>query len=321
MRRRRISIRGVAVGVTYQRQQEIKQQMRSRFEDAEKLDKFIDMLMHSGWTSLDIDSAVTQYDNQYRPAVQAFLFHNEHVLDQVRLTQATYTNFRDTAVDPNYALRHPAPTELILRRLTPGDLMMLSAAQYVSARLGGRDAPSDDIPDYWHRVWLALLDNIPEIATYPAAIRLAHNPIAAACGMLDYASRTVEQDTGMQLTYTDLQRTFMDKDNPFYVGITARFERTRVDDGFETCWCISSMDYRYESCWMAACVLLCYAVDNDARDILHGNDVLRNGKKFYKTLIRMVSEDQFSNCTEVPTNGNQEAENDTGPVSANRLLP
>ena len=45
---------------------EVKEQMREKFRDDAYVNKFIDILIRSGWDSLDIESAVRQHENNNR---------------------------------------------------------------------------------------------------------------------------------------------------------------------------------------------------------------------------------------------------------------
>lgn len=322
MMRRRIAIGGVSLTSLHQRHAEVKERMREKFRDDAYVNKFIDILIRSGWDSLDIESAVRQHENTQRPAVQAFLFHNEHVLDQIRLNQGTYTHFRDTASDPNYALRHPGQTELLIRRLTPGDLAMLSAAQYVSARLGDDDRPSEQIDNYWQRVWTQILSQMPMIAPQIAAHYLHQEPLAAVSAALDYVMLTNEPEDGEPVSLEDIRTTFMDPRKPFYVGINVSQERVRGDNGFETRWCFNHVEDRWESCWMAACVLFCYAMDNDARNVMNGERSLPKNAHFYDRFITLLTYNRLSKFyMPEASHADQETQHNTGPVHTSRLLP
>ena len=258
MKRRRITLRGQAISQSHEQHQRIKQLMQEKFADTGYLDQFINVLMRSGWNSADIESAVRQEGNTDRPAVQAFLFHNEDIIDQVILGQGVYTNFYDTASDPNFAIRHPAATELMLRRLTPGDLMLLSAAQHVSARLGGDDRPSEQLPNYWARIWQDLLGQMNVLDySLPELLRLVTEPMAAASLALDFLLTTPEQESGENVTATEAVRTFMDPQARFYCGVVANLDRVRRGDGFGNEWVYSRVQDQPDSFYMLAAVVTC----------------------------------------------------------------
>lgn len=160
MRRRNITLRGQSIIETRRDFQSMKTQLRQKFiEDEEALNKMIKHLLQSGFDMDDLHSYNKQADNYHRPPVEAFLFNNEHVIDQVFLSQGMYTGFQDTAADPNYALRHKGQTELILRRLTPGDLLLLQCGHVHETRDSGR-MPVVDQEDYWENLWYEMLFRI-----------------------------------------------------------------------------------------------------------------------------------------------------------------
>lgn len=322
MIRRRITIGGQSVSFLHERHAAIKEQMREKFRDSEYVNKFLDILLRSGWDSLDIDSVVRQHENPHRPAVQAFLLHNEHVIDQIRLNQGTYTHFHDTAEDPNFALRHTAATELILRRLTPGDLMMLSAAQYMSARFGDDDRPAEQVSNYWQRMWIQILSQMPENAIPIGANRFTYEPLASVAAVLDFLVLTMEPESGESPSLEYIKSTFMDRSKPFYVGIDVVYERTRVGSDFVGGWRFTRVDEQWESCWMAACVLFCYAVDNEARNIMLGERNLPKNAKFYHRFSRLLTSNRLSKFSlQEASHADQETQDDTGPVNTSRLLP
>jgi hypothetical protein len=324
MKRRRITIGGQSITTIGIRHAEIKEQVKERFKDSEYVDKFLETLLRTGWDSLDIDSAVRQVENYNRPSVQTFLFHNEHVLDQIILNQGTYTHFQDTAEDPNYALRHHGQTELILRRLTPGDLMMLNAAHRTSANLGDDDRPSEELPHYWGRIWQGLLDQMPEGATLYAENNLVISPMAAASAALDFVMTTLELDSLEELTPQDISHAFMNPRLPFYCGVSAEYSRDRSREGAgyinKSVWTFTHVESD-ESLWMLACVVLCYGVDNVARVIMAGDRTNKRGHKFYAGFLRILSNRERLSKYERANHVHQETNQHTTAVSTNRLLP
>src|SRR6056297_1134626 len=157
MKRRNITLRGQSIIETRRNFQEMKSALKQKFiDDEEALDKMLKHLLQSGFDMDDLQSYNTQAGNAYRPAVEAFMMQSEHVIDQAFLSQGMYTGFRDTAADPNYAQRHKGQTELILRRLTPGDLLLFQCAQTHETRDSGR-IPVMDQANYWKDLWHELL--------------------------------------------------------------------------------------------------------------------------------------------------------------------
>lgn len=304
--KRRITISGRDISGTAETVSRVKEQMRLRFRDAEYLDKFIDILARTGWTSLDIDSAVRQNVNTYRPSVQALLFHNEGVLNQLRLTQGTYTHERDTAEDPNYAIRHPGQTELIFRRLTPGDLLMLNAAQRVSAVNGDRDRPSEELPTYWSDIWMQIYHQLRGGKVDPRHMIPGNAAVIGAECLL----RVMEM--------YELRMTFMA--GRYYCGVVGRKERTRGEYGFEDVWHFEPTND--EALFKFACVGVCYSIDETAREYMDADYNLRYDFVWHRHFIHVISQNRLKYVmTEEANHGDQETDNHTRPVSPNRLLP
>lgn len=323
MKRRRILIGGVPLTGRTILHSGIKDMMREKFKDAAYVDKFLETLVASGWTSLDIDSTVTQNANTHRPPVEAFLFHNEHVLDQLRLTQSVYTNMRDTAADPNYVIRHPAQAELILRRLTPGDLMLLQAAHYRSASLTDDfDGPAEDDDDYWQTIWRALfgqLDNrgIP----YDYGITLSRDPLKAFGSALDFLYRTMDTESESLVTTTQAYNTFFRPESSFYTGAKVRFDRVRAGDSFEDTFVVTNLDNGTESAYMAACVIFCYAIDNEARSVQTGLTSFSKKTGYATKYLNLARNCQFTKIQMSLNNADQEAVHLPQGIDASRLLP
>jgi len=299
MQRRLIKVAGQS-SLLQERHAEIRAAMRTRFYDAEYIDKFIEVLMRTGWSHLDIDSAVKQDANRNRPAVQALLFHNEHVLDQVRLNQGTYTHMLDTASDPNYALRHQAETELILRRLTPGDLYMLQAAHRASAIRGEDDRPSSEIPNYWRDLWQALRAVIPHVQWNEGA----YDPFGAAALALSYLQATISD--------ADLWLTFLRPDSVFSTNVSARFEVVRHSGGFSR-MCVFTSKPQVENLYMLACVGVCFGIDERARAVFETLPRVGSEFQFHHWLIEKASNPSFYAYMKDYDDGDQETEAHTGP--------
>lgn len=267
--KRRISFRGVAVNQVLQNKQAARERLRHRFStDPAVLDRFIDYMLSSGWDANSIESVVSQSNNFERPPMQAFLHGGGSVLDQLLLNQGTYTYFLDSNIDPNFALRFPAETETVFRRLTPGDLLMLDATHRVSAL---RPMLQEDDPLYWQCIWQAIYHHLfPEPLTAGLVRGYEHthgNPwlaaVAASELFLDSPDMHSTDSANLQLS-----ETFMRPNSRFYTGVEFHLERTRID----------STDrygdvYRFyrvrneEALWFFASIVLCYAVDNYARDM------------------------------------------------------
>lgn len=240
-----------------------KEKLREKFPQVNEADlsAFTDWVIKSGHTQEDLMSVALQANNTIRPAVQALLSGHEHVLDQLQLTQGTYTHFNDTAADPNFALRHPGNTELIYRRMTPGDLLMLEAAHTVTAMRGGDNNPAEFEKNYWRELWYCMCDRILDRQENDL-----HMPERAAATAYMFAmSHGVSKD--------DMFVTFFDPVSRFYVGCNITCERIRSDDGeYKTSAILRYRFGDFEPLFMAACVLTCYAIDEGARRYMHSLD-------------------------------------------------
>lgn len=312
MKRRQIRINGQRIDLRLAKRNEIKERLSKRFEgnSDETVDQFVEFLFQSGYDIDDIASVAKQSTNTNRPAVQAFLFHNEHVLDQIALQQGTYTHNKDTAADPNFALRHPAATELIMRRLTAGDLLMLQAAQTVSGRNGDDDRPAETIIDYWQRMWKAMLELM-----IPSNLRseyrvLWEDMMVAAATSHDYAQRVTRDDTGLLLA-------FHLPSSPYYVGTNLRAENRRTAEGFKRGYYFTLIEDPRESCAMTAVVLAAYAIDEQARSVFHGERRLNNGEHFHTDYLDYLNRNKPAHVfhSEDTFNVDQDTQNTPRPIT------
>lgn len=325
MQRRRISIGNRPITETHVAVAQMKAQLKERFNDSDYLDKFVEILLKSGWNSLDIDSAVRQYVNKERPAVEALTFGHEHVLDQLTLSQGVYTDFQDTAQNPNYALRHRGQSELIFRRMTPGDLMLLLAAQRSSADDPTNVCHSSDVQNYWRRVYKFLLRQMPEGRAIFAERNLEHSAFEAVVASLAFVMNTTisDFDETAEMTPEHIQQTFMDPTSRFYCGIRAVYsaQTVRVENGYEqrSNWHFERIESN-DHLWMAACVVLCFGIDNVARAALFGDQRIRNDHQFYTLFINTVQRHKTTYTRDV-TDGYQETSIPSSGVATSRLLP
>lgn len=264
--RRNIQIKGL-VSTTNQVRLDIKERMKERFKDASFLDKFIDILMRTGWDVLDIDSAVKQYENKERPSVQALMTNNHPSLDYVFQNQYTYTHNRDTAQDPNYAVRHRGQTELLFRRLTPGDLILLMASQQLE------HIEDLDQSKYWEEILASMfkLVGLPYFVSDPKALMAG-----AYVNLLKVLP---------DLTPEELNTTFFQESSSFYLHVNMRLVRTRVDSRYEDkveILAYNSLDTIYK----AIVILHLYCLDEKARrnyNGINGNIILTLSNLITKT--------------------------------------
>lgn len=289
MRRRNITLRGQNIIETRRNFKEMKETLRQKFlEDEEALDKMLKHLLQSGFDVDDLRSYVTQAENSHRPAVEAFLFNSEHVIDQLFLTQGTYTGFRDTARDPNYALRHKGQTELILRRITPGDLLLLQCAQIHNVQDSGR-RPAVDQPNYWQDLWLEIIFRVVPSRHRDKLRWLFEDYDAAAAAVMTFAKNSMKYE---EASDAHLFEAFLDPTSPFYCGMILTWETRRTEDNFVRGWYIDRVENGNESKCMFCCVLAAYAIDNYARATLDGQRDLPVTDSFYTIFTRYLVEMQ-----------------------------
>jgi hypothetical protein len=149
MRTRNIRIRTESGEEQRRRQMEIKRSLKERFQqDINQVDVFIDRMMQTGWTPEDFDSAMMQASNKHRPAMEVSLFYHQKLLDYLHIQQARHTSGQDTAVDPNYAVRHKGQWESMMRRVTYSDGLLIAAAHSLTARMR-----TIDEDHYWRLMW------------------------------------------------------------------------------------------------------------------------------------------------------------------------
>jgi len=291
MQRRYINVNfGATAERKRQALEDVRQAMRERFTNTSDhdIEKFIEHLLASGWNSDDVESYNKQASMSghasTRPSVEAFMFHNEHVLDQVFLNQGTYTEFRDTAADPNYALRHRGQTELTLRRLTPGDLLMLEAASTYSGILGEADEPSTEQSDYWRQIWVTMVNLLHPVKRTELGWLTSSDMAGAASWAYKFSHNSMRYS---EYDYMWFRETFFEPRSRFYVGTKLSFINERLSSGFVEAVQIHHTEHGDESLAMAAVVLLCYGIDNYARAVLLGERVLRAGETYRSVALRV----------------------------------
>jgi hypothetical protein len=222
---------------------------------------------------------------------QVFTLHNEHVLDQVLLQQGTYTNFRDTTDDPNPAVRAPGDMELLMRRVTVGDNLLMTAMHDANLRDNAVRQPSDTVSSYWERIWIALLTNMWN--SPPAA--LLENPRLAAATAYHFVSNLRGSEF---LTQGQLSQVFMTQGSRFYTGVVMRLERLRERDtlNYVQAWVLHFSESR-DHLFMTATIVTLYALDNYARDTLNnperssGLPIRQIMEDFYRTRDLPVTDD------------------------------
>lgn len=307
MRRRNITLGGKSIIETRRDFKEMKETLRQKFtQDEAALDRMLKHLLQSGFDMDDLRSYDTQAGNNYRPAVEAFMFNNEHVIDQLFLTQGTYTGFSDTAADPNYALRHKGQTELILRRITPGDLLLMQAAQSHEVRDSGR-MPAMDQVNYWKDLWFEILLMLLPRQGRDSFQWLFTDYYAAASTVMTFSEKSMVYE---EASNVHMHEAFIDPDSPFYCGVILKKETRREGDDFKRGWFFDRVENGDESLCMFCCVLAAYGIDNYARAALEGFRTLPYGDNFNTVFVNHL----YSN-PKIPTyfktrltNGDEEAQ-------------
>jgi hypothetical protein len=278
MKRRNIRIRTSGQISDEQRQRDnIRTLLRAdgSMVDNEQIEKFVALMDRANLRVQDLSSALAQGRGDTSQAVQVSLFYNEHAIDQLILSQGVYTDFNDTANQPNWALRNRGETELIMRRITIGDTIMLAASHSLQATVcnpASVGISAVDMADYWWRMWQCVLHE-----TNAERIQVEHLPLlmsdpwVAAGTALSFC----QERRGMErLSVGNIVDLFGREGSPFYTGLTFRREQLRVDDGYIQTWTAQEVHNGVESLYMTATLALLYALDNFERGVLNGDCTL-----------------------------------------------
>lgn len=246
-RRRNINVR---TGGNSKKEQiaQARKVINQKFSDLispERLDEFMEFIIASPLGTGDLQSIAKQWGAGSTEAVPAQLHHNEHAVDALMRNQFATTGFSDSADQPNFAIRHRGAAELMIRRMSIGDTILLRAAHNVSSLFHHDEKPATQIDDYWQRIWnYVLMDLMSNDTDDPKVYEMLSTPMQAAAVALDFA---VDRDS--EGTSGQLMGMFM-RNGPFDFGVRARRERVRdADDGFSTAWVfyeIPSDDVLYE---------------------------------------------------------------------------
>lgn len=109
---------------------ELHKQLQDRYNLSEdESAQIAEFVFASGYTKDELVMASAHHRNSIRPAVEVYLTKNNAVVKHLIDSQCAYTDFLDTAQAPNIAMRQPALTEIMMRRITPSDCLLLRAAQ------------------------------------------------------------------------------------------------------------------------------------------------------------------------------------------------
>jgi hypothetical protein len=311
MLRRQIIVNGQKTGTRIEKRNEVKERLRNQFHGNtdQVIDQMVEFLLMKGYTEADMASTALQSQGGEMPAVQAFLFHNEHILDQVRLNQGTYTHFQDTRRDPNFALRMTGESELLFRRLTPADLIMLNAAQLMSARLGENDRPADQLPNYWERVFTHVFTQVLSDANRYQHAQMLADPAKAAATAIAFVCNAPEA------TEYSIKTTFHTPWTRFYVGTQWLKENRRGPEGYNYGYSFTTIEEPTESLWMTATVLICYGIDSYARYVMQGERTMDVSENFTTPFQNHMSRYGIAAVfkTEDAPNGDQGPQDQTRP--------
>lgn len=273
------------------KREEIAQSLRVKLDGLpkDKIDGIVEYIRTSGWDANSMNSFMRQTSNGHRPPVEAFLFHHEHVVDELLVSQGVYTHFHDTASDPNFAIRFPAEVELIFRRMSSGDVYLLQAAQHLHLFLGPNDRPAEQNPNYWEMLWTQLLEMNLRNAEDTTIEALLSKPLEAFFTCERFARQSSERTHGLLFDCAetehdrDFHHTFFGtqpQPSPRYLGITFEETRERVGDRFEQTINLnySESDQHF---WKACCILVCYGIDMCARSQIELDSPLGFGRRHF----------------------------------------
>lgn len=161
--KRRVHIRGERITDSMNEMRRIKLLMKRDFgltdENAEKL---FDWLQNSGWEEEDVSSVVTQASTVNRPELEAHIIHDSPLIAQVLDNQGVWTGHRDSGAYPNFAIRHRGNAELLFRRLTTGDHLLLRVAD----RMENKNVNSEYYEITWRNAFIEYLLIVGENPTY-----------------------------------------------------------------------------------------------------------------------------------------------------------
>lgn len=271
--------------------EQIAESMRDKLQGLpqDRINHIVEYIRTTGWDAASFGSFAKQNANQHRPPVSAFLFHHEHVIDELIINQGVYTHFHDTAADPNFAVRFPAETELMLRRMSPGDVYLLQAAQHLHLFLGPNDRPAEENPQYWEMLWTQLLEMNLRNAKDATIEALLSNPLEAFFTCERFARQSSERTHGLLFDHAETEHerefhhTFFGAHpvpSPRYLGITFEEARERVGDRFEQTISLlySESDQHF---WKACCILVCYGIDMCARSQIELDNPLGFGRRHF----------------------------------------
>jgi len=246
---RKVHIRGQRITDSMDEMRRIKLLMRRDFGLSDtSAEKLFTWLQNSGWDASDVHSAVKQASNTHRPPLEAYYGQSTPIVQQLLANQGVWTGHVDSASYPNFVMRNPGAAELLMRRITPGDQILLDVADRIERR---EDiAASDD--EYWNVVYNIIINDILYV-TATVGARTWNGLQAVAVAMDTQATLCREE-------YQLVAAQYMDPSTPLYCGVRATIERLRVDERFFNTCTIS--DAPSESYFKLASNLLCVTISS-----------------------------------------------------------
>lgn len=221
----------------------------------QQIESFVEAMQQAGYTDNDMRSMAKQYTTTGRGEVPAALHHNEHTLDVMMRNQASWTDFTDTGSSPNFAIRMKGETELIIRRFSLGDSILMKAAHNISAMHNRDETPSSRNPNYWKELWIGISSDI--IQNGHLIDKLGDDPMRVSACALHFAMTRYSDATSGQI----IER-FCVEGRPFYCGVKARRERARQlgTEEYIDCWVFHHIE-ETENLWELAVTAILWGID------------------------------------------------------------
>jgi hypothetical protein len=208
-----------------------------------QLDNLTRLLVERGITLPEVGSIATQYSADTKVPLDVSLVGGETAVHYAMQVQQQYTDGRDTANAPNFAVRFPAEAELIIRRQTVGSLLLLQASNMAQFY-------ENDYDSHFGRAFLAAVG-----AKTPPNL----SPTQVCYAMLFATFYVLHHHIGILRHYTDTS-------SGAYIGVNFVYERKRsenkyVDDYTLTIDC-RRMPYPQNTACRSAATILAHFIDS-----------------------------------------------------------
>jgi len=246
---RRVNIRGERITDSMDEVRRIKLLMKQQFGlSPERAEQLFDWLQNSGWEEGDVSSVLKQTSNTYRPPLEIYYAHSTPIIRQLLANQGTWTGHMDTAAYPNFAQRNPGAAELLMRRITPGDQILLDAADQIERRF--EDQPTEE---YWCVVYNIIANDILRITEARGSFnRNAYAVVSAA--MFVQGALCKEE-------YQLVASQYLDPVSPLFCGVHVSQERVRIASRYVDMTTIHEAGS--EDCFKLAVNLICVAATSE----------------------------------------------------------